>query len=146
MSEDATGFGTVTADEIEVGDAAPTLVIEELERKDFVKYAGASGDFNPIHYDEPLAKEAGYSSVFAQGMLTAGFVSRVVTDWFGIETIETFSTRFRRQVFPGDSVTVTGEVIAVDEADDGTRVTAALEATNQNGDVVVTGSATAHFE
>ncbi len=128
-------------DEVEVGDTGPTVVVKDLERKHFVKYAGASGDFNPIHYDEPYARATGNESVFGQGMFTAGVASRVVTDWFELESIESFGVRFRSQVFPGDSIVGTGEIVD-DESDDG-RVEVDLEATNQRGETLLTGSATA---
>ncbi len=128
-------------DEIEVGDTGPTVVVEDLERKHFVKYAGASGDFNPIHYDEPYARAAGNESVFGQGMFTAGVASRVVTDWFGLESIDSFGVRFQSQVFPGDSIVATGEI--VDRRSDDGVVEADLEATNQRGETLLTGSTTA---
>ncbi|MCY4729948.1 hypothetical protein KY092_05165 [Natronomonas gomsonensis] len=131
-----------TAADLAVGDAGPELVIENLERKDFVKYAGASGDFNPLHYDEPYAKANGNDSVFGQGMLTAGYVARMVTNWFGIDRISNFSVRFQARVWPGDTITITGEVTDVTETDDGATITADLVATNQNGDAVITGSVT----
>lgn len=127
--------------DVDVGDAGPTVVVEDLERKHFVKYAGASGDFNPIHYDEPYARAAGNESVFGQGMFTAGVTSRVVTDWFGLESIDSFGVRFQSQVFPGDSIVATGEIVG-EESEAGV-VEADLEATNQHGETLLTGSATA---
>ncbi|WP_440764530.1 FAS1-like dehydratase domain-containing protein [Natronorubrum sp. DTA7] len=127
--------------EVGVGDTGPTVVVEDLERKHFVKYAGASGDFNPIHYDEPYARAAGNESVFGQGMFTAGVASRVVTDWFGLESIDSFGVRFQSQVFPGDAIVATGEIVD-GESDDGV-VEVDLEATNQHGETLLTGSATA---
>ncbi|MFC7157141.1 MaoC/PaaZ C-terminal domain-containing protein [Halomarina halobia] len=126
-----------SAADVTVGDARE-LTVSDLERRDFVRYAGASGDFNPIHYDEPFAREAGNPSVFAQGMLTAGFASKLVTDWFGVGAVRTFETRFRSRVFPGETVTVRGEVIEVTV---GERATVALDAVNQDGEAVLTGEA-----
>lgn len=136
---------TLTAQTVAVGDAGPELVVEDLERKDFVKYAGASGDFNPLHYDEPYARESGNESVFGQGMLTAGYVARMVTDWFGLDRITTFSVRFQAQVWPGDTITVTGEVTEVTETDNRAVVSADLVALNQADDAVITGSVTANL-
>ena len=132
-----------TAGEISVGDVGPKLIVEGLKRKDFVKYAGASGDFNRLHYDEPYAKENGNESVFSQGMLTAGYVARMVTDWFGLNRISTFSVRFQSPVWPGDTITITGDVTEVAETDDGEAVTAELIASNQDDEAVITGSVTA---
>jgi len=69
-------------DSLSVGDIGPEVVFEDVQRENFVRYAGASGDFNPVHYDGPYAKAAGYPSVFGQGMFTAGIASRAATNWF----------------------------------------------------------------
>ena len=130
--------------DVSVGDTGPTVVVEDLERKHFVKYAGASGDFNPIHYDEPYARAAGNESIFGQGMFTAGVASRVVTNWFGLESIDSFGVRFQSQVFPGDSIVATGEIVD-GESDDGV-VEVDLEATNQHGETLLTGSSTATLD
>lgn len=131
------------ASDVDVGDEGPTLVIEDIERIDFVKYAGASGDFNPLHVDETYAKEAGNQSVFGHGMLTAGYAARMVADWFGLANVEQFKTRFTAKLWPGDTLTVTGEVVDKYESDGNVLVDAEFEATNQGGDPVITGSATA---
>ncbi|WP_246084433.1 FAS1-like dehydratase domain-containing protein [Salinadaptatus halalkaliphilus] len=126
-----------------VGDTGPTVVVEDLERKHFVKYAGASGDFNPIHYDEPYARDAGNPSVFGQGMFTAGVASRVATDWFALADIDSFSVRFQSQVFPGDTIVATGEITDISDA--GT-VEVTLEAATAAGETLLTGTATATLE
>ncbi|MBZ6495235.1 FAS1-like dehydratase domain-containing protein [Natrinema longum] len=133
-----------TVDDLAVGDAGPTVVVEDLERQHFVKYAGASGDFNPIHYDEPYATAAGNESVFGQGMFTAGLTSRVVTEWFDLADVASFGLRFQSRVFPGDTVVATGEVVEVDR-DSGT-VETALEARTTDGETLLTGTATADLE
>ncbi|QCS43976.1 MaoC family dehydratase N-terminal domain-containing protein [Natrinema versiforme] len=133
-----------TAADLAVGDTGPTVVVEDLDRKQFVKYAGASGDFNPIHYDEPYATAAGNESVFGQGMFTAGVASRVVTDWFDLAAVSSFGVRFQSRVFPGDTVVATGEVVDVDR-DSGT-VETELEASTADGETLLTGTATAALE
>ena len=70
-------------EDVKVGDQLPPFVVEGLTRTDLVRYAGASGDFNPIHHDEEFAKLAGNPTVFGHGMLTAAFVARCVTDFVG---------------------------------------------------------------
>ncbi|WP_049928272.1 FAS1-like dehydratase domain-containing protein [Halopiger goleimassiliensis] len=129
-------------EDLAVGDSGPTVVVDDVERKHFVKYAGASGDFNPIHYDEPYAREAGNPSVFGQGMFTAGVTSRVVTDWFGIDAVDSFGVRFQSRVFPGDTVIATGEVVDVG---DGT-VEVELEARADRGETLLSGTASATLE
>ena len=71
-------------EDVNEGDAIPPFVVENLSRTDLVRYAGASGDFNPIHHDEGFARWAGNPTVFGHGMLTAGFVARCVTDFVGV--------------------------------------------------------------
>lgn len=124
--------------DVSVGDTAPVVTVDSLGREDFVKYAGASGDFNPIHFDEEHATDAGYPSVFGQGMLTAGILSHAATDWVGREHVETFSTQFNDQVWPDDTLETHGEIIDVDE-ETGV-VTADLAVENQEGEAVVTGT------
>lgn len=128
------------SENVAVGDTAE-MVFEDLDRTDLVKYAGASGDFNPIHYNDEFAESAGYPGVFGQGMYTAGLVSNLVDDWFGIGALEEYSTRFVGQTWPGDDIIVTGEVTEV-SADDGTVVTVDLSATNDEGEDLIDGSAT----
>ena len=126
---------------VSVGDTAET-VYEDLQREDLVKFAGASGDFNPIHYDEPFAKSAGYPSVFGQGMYTAALVSNLVDEWFGVDSLETYHTRFVGQTWPDDDIVVTGEVTDVTEDGDETVVELDLTAENGDGEPLVTGGAT----
>ncbi len=127
--------------DLNVGDAAPELVVENLTRTHFVRYAGASGDFNPMHHDDTIATKAGNPSVFGHGMLTAGLMARVVKDWFGPTAMRSYWVRFSKQVWPGDTLTFSAAITAIDAAS-GT-VDLALTATRQDGSVVMTGTATA---
>ena len=125
--------------EIAVGDAAPPLVVENLTRTHFVKYAGASGDFNPMHHDDTNAAQVGNPSVFGHGMLTAGLMARVVKDWFGPEALRKFNVRFAKQVWPGETLTFTAIVTAVHDD----LVDVELSAKNQDGEEKLSGTATA---
>lgn len=139
----ATGDATrVDPATVAAGDPAPTRVFEDVGREAFVRYAGASGDFNRIHYDGPYAAAAGHPGVFGQGMLTAGFVAAVATDWLGLGGLERFRTRFLAPVRPGDSLVVEGAVSEVDRGDD-VVVEADLRARNDAGDQVAASSVTA---
>ena len=124
---------------IAVGDTAPPLVIENLTRTMFVRYAGASGDFNPMHHDDTIATQVGNPSVFGHGMLTAGLMARVVKDWLGPEALRRFQVRFAKQVWPGETLTFTATVTAVHDD----TVDLDLQATNADGEVKLTGTATA---
>ncbi len=132
-----------TFSEINVGDRAPDLVIENLSRTNFVKYAGASGDFNPMHHDDTIATQMGNPSVFGHGMLTAGLMARVVKDWFGPEAMRKFHVRFAKQVWPGETLTFTAVVTGVHEDGDAGLVDLELKATNQDGEEKLAGAATA---
>ena len=127
--------------DLSVGDEAPPLVVENLTRTHFVRYAGASGDFNPMHHDDTIATQVGNPSVFGHGMLTAGLMARAVKDWFGPEAIRRLQVRFAKQVWPGESLTFTATVTGVNVAD-GT-VDLALSARNAEGEEKLAGTATA---
>jgi acyl dehydratase len=124
---------------ITIGDSAPPLVIENLTRTNFVRYAGASGDFNPMHHDDTIAAQVGNPSVFGHGMLTAGLMARVVKDWLGPEALRRIQVRFAKQVWPGETLTFTATVTAVHDD----TVDLDLQAANAEGEVKLTGTATA---
>ena len=114
-----------------------------LTRTMFVRYAGASGDFNPMHHDDTIATQVGNPSVFGHGMLTMGLAARVINDWFGPESIRKFRVRFAKQVWPGDVLTCVAQVTAKREDAGEHLVDLDLTVENQNGDKAITGSATA---
>ena len=125
---------------LKVGDTREQVVIENVNRSHIVKYAGASGDFNPLHHDEGAAqKMAGYPSVFAHGMLSMGLTGRMLTDWVGPTALKKYGVRFTKQVWPGDTLTARGEVTKVE----GGLATIKVITTNQNGEAVVEGEAIA---
>jgi acyl dehydratase len=127
---------------VHVGDAADERSFGPITRTDIVRYAGASGDFNPIHHDEQAAVAAGFPTVFSIGMLQAGLLASFATDWLGAATIRRFAVRFKDQVWPDDVLTCTGVVTAVEPTDRGTQVDVELSCTRQTGAVAVAGSAT----
>ena len=129
--------------DVKVGDKKELVLVDDLTRTQIVQYAGASGDYNPLHSDDKFTTEvAGYPSVFAHGMLTMGMTGRILTDWFGVESLKKYGVRFVKQVFPGDALTATAEVTDVRD-EDGQRVAdVAVTTVNQDGDAVLTGAAT----
>jgi acyl dehydratase len=136
----------VSAKSLKVGDSRELVLVEDLSRTQIVQYAGASGDYNPLHSDERFAKEAaGYPGVFAHGMLTMGMTGRVLTDWMGDGTLTKYGVRFSKQVWPGDTLTATATVDAVREEDGEWFADLSVVTTNQDGDVVVQGNATARL-
>lgn len=132
-----------------LGEKAPLYEVGPLTRTDFARYAGAGGDFNPIHHDEPFARSAGYPSVFGHGLLTAGIMGGHVSDWLGIAPLRKFSVRYVAQVWPGDSLTCSGEVTQVTAREDGVTIECSLsvERLSPSGErqVVLTGAASAHY-
>jgi acyl dehydratase len=114
-----------------------------LTRTMFVKYAGASGDFNPMHHDDTIATQVGNPSVFGHGMLTMGLAARVVKDWFGPEAIRKVQVRFAKQVWPGDVLTAKATVTGTRDENGEHLVDLDLTVQNQDGVTAITGSATA---
>ena len=135
------------ASELKVGDTFEEKVIENLTRTQIVQYAGASGDYNPIHTDEVYAKEiAGYPSVFAHGMLTMGLTSKMLTNYVGDGRLKNFGVRFSRQVWPGDTLTAKATVKAVREEGGEHLVDITILTTNEAGEKVLSGTATARID
>lgn len=140
MTENA--VSEVSVRNVSEGDTGPVTTTDRLTREDFVQYAGASGDFNPIHYDEPYAIRAGNSQVFGQGMLTTGIASTMLTDWFGIESLRCFKVRFTDRVWPGDTLTIRGTVTETNDSGPAPSALIEFEVTRQDGDVVLLDEAT----
>ena len=135
------------ASAIKVGDTYSEVVVDNLTRTQIVQYAGASGDYNPIHTDEVFATQvAGYPTVFAHGMLTMGLTGKMVTNYVGDGRLTGYGVRFVRQVWPGDTLTATAEVAAVRADGGGDLVDLTITTTNQNGEPVLTGTATARLD
>jgi peroxisomal enoyl-CoA hydratase 2 len=127
-------------DNVKVGDTIPTIVIEGVSRPDFVRYAGASGDFVPLHYDQTFVEAAGIPTVFAQGMWTAGCLSRCLTDYAGAGNVRRYKVRFARQVWPGDTLTCRGSVTNKAERNGERIVEGDVEVVNQKGETTVKGN------
>lgn len=135
-------YGKIYFDDVKVGDELPPLVKGPIQQIQLTRYAGASGDFNPIHQDEEFAKAAGMGGVFAHGMLSMGFVAQVVTDWAGAGTVRKLGVRFAGLVRLKDMVTCRGRVLDTFSKDDVHLVEVEVWAENQRGERVVTGKAT----
>ena len=135
------------ASELEVGATFEATLVEDLKRTQIVQYAGASGDYNPLHTDEVFATQvAGYPSVFAHGMLTMGMTGRLITDTVGDGRLTSFGGRFTSQVWPGDTLTATATVEAVREEGGQHLVDLTVQTLNQDGVAVFTGTATARID
>ncbi len=131
------------ASELNVGETHAERLVEDLKRTQIVMYAGASGDYNPVHTDaEFTTKVAGYPSVFAHGMLTMGMTGKMVTNYVGDGRLTEYGVRFTSQVFPGDTLDATATVVGVTNG----IVDLDITTVNQNGVEVLKGSAKARVD
>ncbi len=135
----------VRAGDRAVGDSAEPMVVGPITRTHIVRYAGASGDFTPIHHDEPLARQVGLPSVFTMGMLQAGMLAHLVADWLGLANVRRFAVRFEERVWPGDELTFTATVTSVTGDGGVERVTADIACHNQHGRRALSGTAVADY-
>ena len=134
-------MATLIYDDIEVGAEAPVRR-HTLTRTDLVKYAGASGDFNPMHHDETLATAAGQPSVFGHGMFSMGFLGTALTDWAGPGRVVRYKARFSKQTWPGE--TLVTKIGVTGKHEDAGRRLVEVDCTlaNEDGEVKVVGTAT----
>jgi acyl dehydratase len=138
---------SLRASELKVGDSRTEVVLENLSRTRIVMYAGASGDYNPLHSDEVYVTQvAGYPSVFAHGMLSMGATGKLLTDWVGDGQLTSYGVRFVNQVWPGDTLTATATVEAVREDGGQHFADFSITTVNQDGKPVVTGTASARID
>jgi acyl dehydratase len=132
------------ASQIKVGDSYTERVVEDLKRTQLVMYAGASGDYNPLHSDELYTREvAKYPTVFAHGMLTMGMTGRMLTNYVGDGRLTKYGVRFTNQVWPGDTLDATATIDAIREESGKHYVDLTVSTKNQSGVEVVKGSASA---
>ncbi len=128
---------------LKVGDKHTERLVEDLKRTQIVQYAGASGDYNPVHTDELFTKEmAGYPTVFAHGMLTMGMTGRMLTNYVGDGRLTEYGVRFTSQVWPGDTLDSTATVAAIHDG----LVDLEVSTVNQDGVEVLKGSAQARVD
>ncbi len=138
---------SLNATSLRVGTRHSAEVVNNLTRSQIVQYAGASGDFNPLHTDEVYATQvAGYPSVFAHGMLTMGMTGRMLTDYVGDGRLLHFGGRFTAQVWPGDTLTATATVTVIESRDGIAVADFDVETRNQSDVTVFHGSATARLD
>ena len=128
-------------DAVRVGEELPPLTKPPLDRVQLARYAGASGDYNPVHVDELAARAAGMPSVYAPGMLVMGLLGQLLTDWARGAQVRRYGVKFVKIVWPGDTVICKGRV--TDRWGEGGRYYAELDlwAENQKGELVLKGQA-----
>ena len=130
---------------LEIGDNAPEFRVENVNRTMLARYAGASGDMNPMHTDDTAAQAIGYPGVFAHGMFSAGVAAQWLARWLGHEHLRTYKVRFKKQVWPGDNLNFNATLVSIEQTGPHGNpvVTATFAVTNQDGVVVLEGSASA---
>lgn len=137
----------LSAADVRVGQTFSDVLVDGLTRTQIVQYAGASGDYNPLHTDEVFATQvAGYPSVFAHGMLTMGMTGRLLTDVVGDGRLLRYGGRFKAQVWPGDTLTATATVEGITEEDGEPVVELSVRTTNGAGQEVFSGTAAARMD
>ncbi len=127
---------------IEAGKEPGAMVIGPVTRTDFVRYQGASGDFNPVHHDEVFAKSSGFEAPLGIGMFPAGIMNTWATNWLGPKNIRRTKVRWKKPVFPGDTLSVSGTVVKTYEENGERRVDLELSCVKQDDTVAVQGWAT----
>ncbi len=118
------------------------MLSHTLSRADLVEYAGASGDFNPMHTDEVAAKEAGMASVFGHGMFSAGLLATALTNWAGIGKVVRYRVRFVKQAWPGEEFETSISVVGKRQEGEKHLVDVECSLANAEGEVKVSGEAT----
>jgi acyl dehydratase len=138
---------TLSASKLKVGDTHEEQVVDNLTRTQIIQYAGASGDYNPLHTDEIYTtKVAGYPTVFAHGMLSMGMTGKMLSNYVGDGRLTKFGVRFTRQVWPGDTLTSKATVEAMRQENGQHFVDLNVSTVNQKGEEVVSGYATARID
>ena len=129
-------------EDVNVGDKIPALTKEPSTRQ-LVLWAGASGDYNPIHYDQDYARSKGLNGVLVHGQLVAGFLGQLLTDWAGEQgTLRRLICSYRGINLPGESITCHGEVNKKYIEEGRNQVLCLIWAENNKGDRTVAGRGT----
>ena len=111
------GITLPTYDSLKVGDEIPAMISPPVSRHTLALYCGASGDHNPIHVDIDFAKSSGLDDVIAHGMLSAGYLGRMLTNWVPQSAIRNWKNRFTAMTLIGESVTCSGKIVEKFEKD-----------------------------
>lgn len=127
-------------EDVEVGEQIPPLVKSPMTHLRLVRYAGASGDFNPLHTDPKVGEEIGTGGIIAHGMLIMGFVGQLLSDYAGPDTLRKFGVRFKGMTHLNDEITCSGTITEKYEIEGEGRIAGKVQAVDQNGDIKVSGT------
>lgn len=125
--------------DVEVGAELPALRTKPIEHMTLVRYAGASGDFNPIHTDPAFAEKVGLGGTIAHGMFTMAQVGRMVSAWVNPIQIREFGVKFKAMTKPGQTLICTGTVKKKKEDEGKKLITVSVQAADENGEVKAAG-------
>src|SRR6266513_4140771 len=117
MTNNTQAPAKVYYDDVQVGDTLPKLVKSPVTHLQLVRYAGASGDFNPLHTDPKVGESIGFGGIIAHGMLLVGFVGQLLSDFVGPTALRAFGVRFRGMTHLDDVITCTGTITDKYEAE-----------------------------
>ncbi|MFA1710102.1 MaoC family dehydratase [Peribacillus frigoritolerans] len=123
-------------EDLQEGYTFPILEKDPITRVQLVKFAGASGDFNPLHTVEEVGKQAG-TGIIAHGMLILGMASQGVTTWIPRKYVTKLQVRFRKMTLPGEEIQVSGKIL---EKKEDNKVVGEVLAMNKAGEVKVAGT------
>lgn len=127
-------------EDVQVGDEIPKLVTAPVTHLQLVRYAGASGDFNPLHTDPQIGEKIGVGGIIAHGMLIMGFVGQMLSDFVGPQALKKFGVRFKGMTHLNDEITCSGTITEKYEENGEGRIAGKVQAVDQNGDVKVAGT------
>ena len=139
MATDAQIPGKLYYEDVEIGDTIPKLVKSPISHLQLVRYAGASGDFNPLHTDPKIGELVGIGGIIGHGMLIMGFVGQMLSDYVGPTALRKFDVRFKGMTRLDDIITCTGTITEKYEVDGEARIAVRVHAADQNDEVKVTG-------
>ncbi len=127
--------------DLAVGQKLPERTFGPVTMTDIVRYQGASGDMNPMHHDDELARSVGYPAAFSVGMLGAGWLAGYCTERFGEDTVRRFRTRFTDVVYRSDELVASAEVVRLFDREGEKLVELSIALRKSDGSVVVEGLA-----
>jgi acyl dehydratase len=133
---------SIRYDSINEGDALPVLAKPAITQLQLIRYAGASGDFNPIHTIPEYAREAGLDGTIAHGMLIMGILGQMISDWAGVKNVVKYGVSFKNITRPGDVLSAKGSVKRKYELDGRKLVDCAVHVEDARGEIKVEGKAT----
>jgi 3-hydroxybutyryl-CoA dehydratase len=127
---------------VSVGGQPQTRTIGPITQTDVVRFAGAGGDFNPLHHDPEAAASAGFAQPIAMGQMTAGILAAWLTDWCGVEHLRAYEVRFRAPLSLGDTIVLAGTVASIEPIQDGHGLAEVTLTANRGDDSLVSATAT----